>query len=103
MTEKTASDSPTRHTGRCGTAAKHHLTAGTAEGGPCYGPSAPHPSQALCSFLLHFNSVAAGSADLQAGAELFLHPYLFAIDTEAKHKTREADGQSNTKERKWKW
>jgi hypothetical protein len=47
--------------------------------------------------------VAAGSADLQAGVELFLHPYFFAIDAEAKHKTREAHGQSNTKERKWKW
>jgi hypothetical protein len=55
MTEKTASDSPTRHTGRCGTAAKHHLTAGTAEGGPCYGPSAPTPPR--LSALFFFTSI----------------------------------------------
>jgi hypothetical protein len=101
MTEKTASDSLTPHAGRCGTATKHHLIAGTARAAERALPRPerppPLPTPLLFSSSLQFDSVAA--AGLQAGVELFLHPHLLTIDAEAKQKTREAHWQSNTKER----
>jgi hypothetical protein len=96
MTEKIASNTAP-HAGRCGTAAKPPFDSGnrtcSREG---LATTPPLPASPLFSSSLQFNSVAAA---IQACVELFLHPHLFTIDTEAKQKTRGAHGQSNTKER----